>query len=275
MKVDAETILCATIAYPNRTAKSPIMHNAGFEALGINYVYMAFEPKASALAGAFAGMRALEIRGFSVSKPYKETVIQYLDEVDDIARKIGAVNTILNDNGKLIGYNSDWIGAANGIEEVTPIQGKRVVIVGAGGAGRAIAYGLKEKGGNVVIYNRSKERAQQLSSELGIEFGGGLDEFQQLTDYDILINATSVGSVLDVENMVIPRHLLQKGKVVLDAVFSPTITRLVKEACEAGCHVVLGIRMLVLQGAFQFKLFTGYDPPLDVMQKVLEKSLAK
>jgi shikimate dehydrogenase len=250
MKVDAETILCATIAYPNRTAKSPIMHNAGFEALGINYVYMAFEPKASALAGAFAGMRALEIRGFSVSKPYKETVI-------------------------LIGYNSDWIGAANGIEEVTPIQGKRVVIVGAGGAGRAIAYGLKEKGGNVVIYNRSKERAQQLSSELGIEFGGGLDEFQQLTDYDILINATSVGSVLDVENMVIPRHLLQKGKVVLDAVFSPTITRLVKEACEAGCHVVLGIRMLVLQGAFQFKLFTGYDPPLDVMQKVLEKSLAK
>ena len=272
MKVDAETILCASIAYPNRTAKSPVMHNAGFEALGINYVYMAFEPIASALQGAIEGMRALGIRGFSVSKPYKEAVIQYLDDVDDIARRIGAVNTILNDNGKLIGYNSDWIGASEAIEELTPIQGKRVAIVGAGGAGRAIAYGFRKKGGEVIIYNREKERALQLSEELGVIFGGGLNELEHLEDYDILINATSVGSFPDVDKTVISHRLLTPGKIVLDVVFNPKETRLVKESRDAGCQTVSGLRMLVLQGAFQFKLFSGYEPPIEIMQRVLEAS---
>jgi len=271
MRVDAETRLCASIAYPNRATKSPIMHNAAFEALGLNYVYMAFEP--TDLAGATQGMRALGIRGFSVSKPYKETIIEYLDEVDDIAKTIGAVNTILNEDGRLRGYNSDWIGAARAIEEIVDIDGKRVAIVGAGGAGRAIAFGLKQKGGDVVIYNRTKARAEKLASEIGVEFGGGLDELDELADYDILINATSVGFYPRGDDTIIPRHRLRRGKVILDVVFNPLETRLIREAREAGCRVALGIRMLVLQGAFQFKLFTGYDPPLDVMQEALEEAL--
>ena len=270
MKVDAKTLLCATIANPNRATKSPIMHNAGFEALGINYVYMAFEPKD--LAGALNAMRTLEIRGFSVSKPYKEEVLKYVDEIDEIARKIGAANTVHNVNGKLKAYNSDWIGAVAALEEVTQVENKKVFIVGAGGAGRAIAYGLKTKGANVNLYNRSKDRAKKVADELGVEYGGGLDNLI-VKDYDILINATSVGFYPNVNESIIPRVFLAKDKVVLDVVFNPSETRLIKEAREAGCKVALGIRMLALQGAFQFKLFTGENPPIDIMQKALEQAL--
>ena len=270
MNVDAKTILCATIANPNRATKSPIMHNAGFEALGINYVYMAFEPKD--LAGALNAMRVLDIKGFSVSKPYKEEVIKYLDEIDEIAQKIGAVNTVHNINGKLKGYNSDWIGAATALQEITELGRKRVFIVGAGGAGRAIAYGLKTENANVTIFDRTKERAEKVAAELGVEYGGGLDTLIE-KNYDILVNATSVGFYPNVNETIFPKSFLVKDKVVLDVVFNPAETRLIREAREAGCKVALGIRMLTLQGAFQFKLFTGQNAPIDVMQKALEDAL--
>ena len=138
-------VVCASIAYPNRAAKSPIMHNVAFEALGLNYVYVAFEPTNP--AAAIDGIRALGIHGVSVSKPFKETVLETFTQFDPIARAIGAANTILNDAGSLIGFNSDWIGAVNAIEEISPIHGKKVVIVGAGGAARAIAYGVKARAG--------------------------------------------------------------------------------------------------------------------------------
>ena len=271
MKIDAKTLLCATIANPNRGAKSPIMHNAGFEALGLNYVYMAFEP--TDLGGALNAMRALDIKGFSVSKPYKEEVIKYVDEIDEIAKKIGAVNTVHNVNGKLKGYNSDWIGALAALQEITQVEKKKVFVVGAGGAGRAIAYGLKTKGANVVMFNRSKERAQKVATELGVGYGGGLDNLLQNKNYDILVNATSVGFYPNVAESVIPKNVLVKDKVVLDVVFNPLETQLIKDARAAGCKVALGIRMLVLQGAFQFQLFTGEKPPIEIMQKALEQAL--
>lgn len=271
MKVDAKTLLCATIANPNRATKSPIMHNAGFEALGLNYVYMAFEP--TDLGGALNAMRALDIKGFSVSKPYKEEVLKYVDEIDDIARKIGAANTIHNVNGKLKAYNSDWIGALAALQEITQVENKKVFIVGAGGAGRAIAYGLKTKGANVVIFNRSKERAQKVASDLGVGNGGDIENLKRDTSYDILVNATSVGFYPNITESIIPKNVLLKNKVVLDVVFNPLETQLIKDARSAGSKVALGIRMLVLQGAFQFKLFTGENPPIDIMQKALEQAL--
>lgn len=271
MKVDAKTLLCATIANPNRATKSPIMHNAGFEALGINYVYMAFEPVD--LAGALNAMRALDIKGFSVSKPYKEEVLKYVDEIDEIAQKIGAINTVHNVNGKLKGYNSDWIGAVAALQEITKVEGKKVYIVGAGGAGRAIAYGLKTKGAEVLMFNRSKERAQKVADNLGVGYGGGLEDLLHHKEYDILVNATSVGFYPNIKETVIPKNVLIKGKTVLDVVFNPLETQLIKDARKAGCKVALGIRMLVLQGAFQFKLFTGEKPPIEIMQKALEKAL--
>lgn len=273
MKPNSETILCASVANPNRSTKSPVMHNAAFEALGLNYVYLAFEP--IDLKGTIIGMRALGIRGFSVSKPYKEKVIPLLDTIDAKAKKIGAVNTVLNTGSQLIGYNSDWIGAVEAIKEKVKISGKKIVIVGAGGAARAIAFGIKNEGGNVTLYNRNEERGKTLAKELKVKFGGGIEKLSNSDQFDILINATSVGFFPSVDETIIPTSILSSGKLVLDIVFNPAITKLMRDAEKAGCIVVSGLRMLVLQGAFQFRLFTGIEPPLDVMQASLEQALER
>jgi shikimate dehydrogenase len=270
--IDAETILCASLAFPNRTAKSPIMHNAGFEKLGLNYIYMAFEPKKEYLKEAIYGIRGLGLRGVSISKPYKEIIIQYLDSLDSHARKIGAVNTVLNEKNCLIGYNSDWIGAVQAIEQVTTIQDKKIILIGAGGAARAISYGLKQRGGIVFIFNRSFERAKILASNFKLYLGGNLEDLNQVKDYDILINATSVGSLSNIDHSVVPDFVLKKGKIVFDVVFNPLQTDLIKKARQLDCQVIPGIKMLLFQGAFQFKLFTGQEAPLNVMEETLIRS---
>ncbi len=278
MKIDSSTILCATIAIPNRASRAPLMHNTGFEKLGIPYVYLAFEPSREGLPDAVAGVRGLGIRGFSVSKPFKQDIIPLLDELDPIARGIGAVNTVLNEDGKLIGYNSDWIGAADGIAETMPVAGKRVLLVGAGGAARAIAYGLREKGAAVTVYNRTPDRARELAESIGVEFGGDLAALRAAygtsgADYDVLVNATSVGMHPGPDESPVPKEVLRPGKVVLDAVIFPMETRLVRDARAADCTVVPGARMLLLQGAFQFRLFTGHEPPLEAMYEAVVASL--
>lgn len=275
MKINARTILCASLAYPNRTAKSPIMHNAGFEALDLNYVYMAFEPEKKYLKNAIDGIRGLGLKGISISKPYKEEVIQYLDGLDKTAQDIGAVNTVLNRENKLIGYNSDWIGAVKAIEEKISIRNKKVVVVGAGGAGKAVAYGMKYRGGQVFIYNRSMEKASKLASQLKVDLGGDLEELQKMKDYDILVNATSVGTYPDTNRSIIPENILIEGKIIMDVVINPWHTFLIKKAQQMNCQVVTGLKMLLFQGAFQFKLFTGYEAPIKVMEKSLVQTLVK
>jgi shikimate dehydrogenase len=271
MKIDAETILCASIAKPNRSTKSPIMHNAGFQHLGLNYTYMAFE--VDDIANALAGMKALGIRGFSVSKPLKVTILPHLDELDDTARAIGAVNTVLNDGGTLRGFNSDWIGAIEALKEKTSLTGKRVVVIGAGGVARAIVYGLRRSNAEVMIFNRTPEAARDLAVEFGCKTPTDPSNFSALPDYDILVNATSVGFYPGVESTPIQQSSLRPGTVVLDVVFNPLTTRLLREAAEVGCVPVSGARMLVLQGAFQFQLFTSKDAPVEVMEKALMDSL--
>lgn len=280
MKVNAETVLCASIGNPNKTSRAPIMHNAGFEKLGINYVYMAFEPRLEDLPGVFMGMRALGIRGYSITKPFKETILPFLDELDSAAQDIGAVNTVLNENGKLKGFNSDWVGAVSAIEEITPLNGKRVILVGAGGAGRAIAYGLKLRGASVTIYNRSVSKAEALAEAFDIEIGGDLKNLSRVTEWDILINATSMGMLAaDAEKEVpISVEVLQNRRttapgIVFDIAIYPRETPLLRVAREAGFITIPGARMLLLQGMFQFRLFTGHEPPIDAMWQALEASL--
>ncbi len=251
------------------------MHNAGFQALGLNFVYVAFEPENQYLKEAVAGIRGLGIRGASISKPYKEEVIKYLDEIDPIAQDIGAVNTILNTRNRLIGYNSDWIGAVQAVEQTISIRDKRVVIVGAGGAGKAIAYGMKHSGGIVSIFNRTGERAKVLARKFGLQSAGNLQDLSKLKDYDILIHATPAGSDPDLNHMIIPEHVLKEGKIIMDAVFNPGYTRLLKRAEQKDCRVISGLKMLLFQGAFQFKLFTGYDPPLQIMEKGFSPEIRK
>lgn len=268
MKLDADTLIFGTIAVPNRPNKALPMYNAAFEALGVNALYVAFEPRD--LAAAVAGLRALDIRGFSVSKPFKQEVIALLDQVDETAQTIGAVNTVLNDGGQLRGYNSDWIGALRALEEVAPVAGKRVVLIGAGGAARAIAYALKKQGASVSIYNRTVERGRKLAEALECLFGGSLNMLPSADDFDILINATSVGFFPDVNEMIVPANLLRPGRIVLDVVFNPLRTRLLAEAEAAGCRTVSGPRMLVHQAVFQIEVFTGKTAPVDAMELALE-----
>lgn len=270
MKIDATTILCATIARPNRATKTPIMHNAGFKELGLNYIYLAFEPED--LKGALTGMRALEIKGFSVSKPHKETILPLLDELDPIAERIGAVNTVLNTDGHLKGFNSDWIGAAEAIKEKGNLRGANVALLGAGGAARAVAYGLKQEGASITIFNRTVERARVLADDLGVGYGGSLSELDAIASNSVIINATSVGFHPDTMNSPLPKNALHSNHLVLDLVFNPKETIFLTNARDQGCQVVYGTRMLVLQGAFQFRLFTGVDAPLNVMQDALEES---
>jgi shikimate dehydrogenase len=257
------------------------MHNAGFEHLGIPYVYLAFEPAEKDLADVFRGMRALGIRFFSVTKPYKQAVMPFLDRIDPVAESIGAVNGVLNEDGKLTGYNSDWIGAADAIEEAASLAGKRVLLLGTGGAGRAVAYGCRERGARVHVFNRTRERADSLAREFGLDGSGGLDDLAREKDWDVIVNTTSVGMAgAGAETgYPVPGPLLEcsaggKPGVVLDAVIFPKETVLLKAAKAAGHTAIPGARMTLLQALFQFRLYTGgKEPPKDVMWEALQAAL--
>ena len=268
--VSASTLVCTTLANPNRSTVSPIMHNAGFVHLGLDYVYVAFEPED--IAAAVLALRALDIRGSSVSKPFKEAILPFLDDLDDTARAIGAVNTVHNDRGRLVGYNSDWVGALRALREVTEIRAKRVAILGAGGAARAVAYALKEQHAAVTVFNRSVDRASRLAADLGVLSGGALSDFSP-EHFDILVNATSVGFTPHSSESPLDPRQLDGHLVVLDAVFNPARTKLLDDAKQHGATTISGLRMLVHQGAFQFELFTAAEAPIEVMYAAVAEHL--
>lgn len=273
MLVNGFTTVFASVAYPNKGTKSPQMHNAGFRELGINSVYVAFETQD--IASAIVSMRNLGIGGYSISKPHKQTVIEYLDQVDDTAREIGAVNIVHNREGVIKGYNSDWIGAIEALKEKISLSGKTAILVGAGGAARAIAYGLTKNGVRVSVYNRTVENARKLKDDFDLYSAGTIEDLNSAGNVDIVINATTVGSnQSDDTPHLVPEHLLTANTTVMDAVFMPKNTALLKHAKSNGCQIVDGIRMLVLQGVFTFELFTNKEAPIDIMQDTLEQALS-
>jgi shikimate dehydrogenase len=246
------------------------MHNAAYEAAGLSYTYVAFAVQETEQA--VLAVRYLGIRGLGVSMPHKIEVMRYVDALDETAREIGAVNTIVNDDGYLTGYNTDWTGAVGALEEQVDLVGKQALVVGAGGAARAVVYGLVRKGCRVTLYNRTQSKGSALAEELGVQFGGGLDELGSTGGYDLLVNATSVGFHAPGESPV-PRPALRQGLVVLDVVFVPPETRLLQEAREQGCVVVPGTRMLVHQAAYQFQLYTGQEAPYGAMEQALLETI--
>ena len=267
--INSNTSLYAVLGDPISQSLSPVMHNSAFSDVNYNGVYLAFRVKE--IGKAISGIRALGIKGAGITIPHKVKVMDFLDEIDDMAGKIGAVNTIVNRQGKITGYNFDSIGAVKAIKEKTGINNKTVAILGAGGAARAVGYGIISEGGRLTISNRTKDKGEKLAEDLGSEFCP-LEDFKKIK-CDILINTTPVGMKPNVDSMPVEKKHLNIGMIVMDIVYNPFKTSLLKVAEDMGCTTIDGVSMFVFQGAGQFELWTGKKAPVDLMRKTVLKAL--
>lgn len=282
--ISGKTRICGIIGDPIEHTMSPVMHNAAFNQLGIDYLYVPFRVRKEELGKAVEGMRALNIRGLNVTIPHKVAVIPFLDELDPLAEKINAVNTIANDEGILTGYNTDATGFLQALlERGIELEGKNMVILGAGGASRAISFILAERGAHLIILNRLLELdwAEELASRISQIFTKEVEALE-LTDEnlvkvlekaDILVNATSVGMSPNVDEIPVPANLLKPSLIVFDIVYNPIKTRLLREAEAAGAETISGLDMLVWQGALAFEKWTGLKAPVELMKKEAIKVL--
>jgi shikimate dehydrogenase len=262
------------------------MHNAAFSKLGIDYLYIPFRVREAELGKAISGMKALNIKGLNVTIPHKVAIIPYLDKLDPLAGKIGAVNTVVNDDGILRGYNTDASGFLQALLErgIEP-EGKNTVILGAGGASRAISFILTERGSNLVILNRLLELdwAEELASRLSLVFNKEVNALEMteknltkvLARTDILINATSVGMSPAINETPIPSQLFKADLVVFDIIYNPIKTRLLREAEAAGSHTICGLDMLAWQGAQAFEKWIDQKAPIELMREEAKKVLEK
>ena len=269
MKIDQHTALYGVIGNPVRHSLSPALHNTAFSATGLNAVYLAFET--GDIEECVKGIRALGIKGTSVTIPFKTAVMPFLDEIDPLARRIGAVNTIVNDGGRLKGYNTDAIGALKALKKKIELPGMTCLIIGAGGAARAIGFMLKEQDVAVSIVNRSRKRGEALARSLGCPFVP-LAEIRDAKG-GILVQTTPVGMYPHIDQCPVPEHILEQGMVVMDIVYVPPETRLLKLAKNRGCVTISGADMFINQGAEQFRLWTGLDPPVASMRDALKEAL--
>jgi len=269
MLIDQHTELYAVIGFPIVHSLSPAMHNAAFREIARNAVYLAFETKDA--SGCIQGVKAMGIKGLSVTIPHKSSIISRLDEVDELARQIGAVNTVVNRGGRLAGYNTDAMGALGALEEKTRLEGKTVLLIGAGGAARAIGFVLKRKAVEIIVVNRSAARGRRLAHHLGGEFLP-LQEIETVPA-DLLIQTTPIGMYPQADRSLVPPGILKRGMIVMDAVYNPAETRLLAEARAKGCTTVSGLTMFIHQGAAQFKLWTGKEAPVRVMFEAVQLAL--
>ncbi len=272
MEIDGKTCLYGIIGDPVAHSLSPVMHNGAFSHLGENCVYLPFAVQD--VAAAMQGIRSLSIKGVSITIPHKESVIPYLDMMDPVAEKIGAVNTIhcVEQDGNILlcGSNTDWIGANRALAGKTQLKGSKVVILGAGGSARAIGFGLLESGAEIILCSRTESRGRQLAEDLGCRWCP-LDHAETLVG-DVLVNATSVGMGELKDKSPVPAEVTRHYAVVMDIVYAPLKTRLLQEAEQAGCEVINGLEMLLYQGVAQFELWTGLQAPVDIMRDVLLKA---
>ena len=250
---------------------SPVMQNSAFAHAEYNAVYLPF--KVRDIKKGVSAIRTLGIAGASVTMPHKSSITDLLDELDESAKKIGAANTVVNRDGALCGYNTDISGAANALSEKILINGKSAAVIGAGGAAAAIAFGMILKGAEVAIASRSSQKGERLASRLGADFLPLADIKNHR--FDIVANATPIGMTPGDGAMPIPKSVLKKGMTIMDAVYNPRETALIKAAGNMGCSVVDGAAMFVFQGAAQFELWTGLKAPVGVMKKAVLKALSK
>lgn len=287
MPVTGKTRLIGIIGDPIEHTLSPVMHNAAFAHLGLDYIYIPFRVAREDLAVALAGIKALGFTGVNVTIPHKEAVLPLLDELAPEAEVIGAVNTIHNVGGRLYGYNTDGPGFVSSLKEEGGCDpaGKRVTILGTGGAARAVALQLALAGAaHIIILGRRLEKAEAIKDaiKLGVpdcQVTTGLIGKGELAKHvqqaQVLIDTTPVGMYPRVEDEpLVGREMLHRDLVVCDLVYNPVQTLLLQEAEALGCRTLSGFEMLVRQGALAFKIWTGREPPLEIMRKVVREKLA-
>lgn len=268
--------LYGIIGDPVKHSLSPPMHDAAYEATGMDATYLRYRVDEDDVRDAVRGADALNVDGLNVTVPHKREVAALDDVVlDETAERIGAVNTLEFEDDEIRGHNTDSSGALRALGRETTVDGKRVALVGAGGAGRAIAFALAEKGATVAIANRTERKAENLAdevNEVGAAGGYGLDALNDIVPgADIVVNATTVGMEEDVSP--VPADTLREHHVVFDAVYTPLRTRLLRDAAEAGATTVEGAWMLVYQGAEAFEIWTGRDAPVEAMNDALREEL--
>lgn len=278
---DDKTVLLGVIGDPIAHSKSPVMMEAAFRAAGIQGEYRRMHVELDQLEQTLQHIRDHNFLGINVTIPHKVAVMDYVDELDGAAQKIGAVNTIVHANGKLKGYNTDGAGYVRSLkEEVAPdLAGKTVMLLGAGGASRGIVFALlEERPERIVIINRTEDKARQLAREFSAEIpveGYSMEQVHKhLSAVDILINTTSVGMHPLIENMPLPVELIPEGIIVSDLIYNPLETRLLRESrLQRGCTVHGGLGMFVYQGAIAFEHWFGFRPDVHVMRQAVLDSL--
>ncbi|MFZ0441542.1 MAG: shikimate dehydrogenase [Methanobacterium sp.] len=276
--ITGKTNVFGIIGDPVEHSLSPAMHNAAFEKLCLDNIYVPFLVKAEELEDAIKGAHAMGIKGLNVTIPHKTEVINYLDYLDIAAGLIGAVNTIEFGENGAIGHNTDGIGAIRAIEEITSVKNKKFIILGAGGAARAVSFQLFLSGAkSLTISNRTVEKADVLRDDLVEKLDNdvkvidmGLELEQELKDTDILINTTPIGMYPNInQKPLITADMIHKSLIVNDIVYNPLKTGLILEAEKAGAKTIYGIKMLMYQGIESFKIWTGIEPPIEVFEKAL------
>lgn len=285
LNISGKTKIIGVFGYPIEHSLSPPMHNAAFSYLGLDYCYLAFSVRPEDLKPAVESVRALNLVGVNVTIPHKERVLPYLDEVSREARLIGAVNTIHNKGGKLIGYNTDIRGFLTSLKQAgfNP-KGKKVVVIGAGGAARAVSFALSQEGiHSLFILNRSLEKAESLTkmvkkSIINLNIRAlplrKKELIKAIERADLLVNATSLGMVPKTSQSPLAGFgLLPKSLVVYDLVYNPVDTKLIRLARKSKGKTIGGLEMLIQQGAKSFEIFTGLKAPQEVMRKAVEKAL--
>jgi len=274
MEMNTETGLYCIFGKPVKHSLSPVIHNTAFAAAGINSLYLAFEP--DTIGEALEAMKALSIRGASITIPFKVEAMKHVDAVDPLAEKIGSINTVINSSGTLTGHNTDGYGACDSLKNSNiEIMGSRSLVIGNGGSARSIAFTLLENGSRVIIAGRNNARVRSLRSDMEKHYPdvdsvliSGIDR-AFMDDIDIIINTTPVGMSPVTGAMPIEDALLTEKHAVFDIVYSPHETALLRTARERGCRVVYGIEMLINQGIRQFELWTGKKAPAGPIRDAL------
>lgn len=283
MDISGKTKICSVIGDPIKHSLSPTIQNAAFNHLNLNFIFLAFKVRTAELELAIQGMRSLNIHGLNVTMPHKNKVINYLDEIDSTVEFLNSANTIVNKKGQLHGYSTDGIGAVKALQENgIDLSSSKVVLLGAGGAGRAIAFSIADNVKELIVLNRDVKKVKNLGLDLKLKFNTNIqygtlsqDSIQKnLRSSNLLINATNVGMIPNSKLSIVDPKLLNSDLTVMDIVYNPLETKLLSDAKIVGAKTINGVEMLIYQGAASFELWTGRKAPIEIMKLAILKKIS-